>query len=44
MLIAGVAVNEGAEAWRGEGCCVGSPLEGFERDGVACDDDCCAHD
>ena len=26
LLIAGVAVKEGAEAWRGDGCCVGSPL------------------
>ena len=42
LLIAGVAVKEGAEAWRGEGCCVGSPLDGFERDGGACHDDCCA--
>jgi divalent metal cation (Fe/Co/Zn/Cd) transporter len=42
LLIAGVAVKEGAEAWRGEGCCVGSPLDGFQRDGAACRDDCCA--
>jgi divalent metal cation (Fe/Co/Zn/Cd) transporter len=41
LLIAAVAVREGAEAWRGEGCCVASPLggEGFVEDG--CDDDCC---
>jgi divalent metal cation (Fe/Co/Zn/Cd) transporter len=32
LLIAGVAVKEGLEAWRGEGCCVGSPLA---------HDDCC---
>lgn len=40
LLIAAVAVNEGAEAWRGEGCCVGSPLDGagFTND---CDDDRC---
>jgi divalent metal cation (Fe/Co/Zn/Cd) transporter len=25
LLIAGVAVNEGIESWRGEGCCVASP-------------------
>jgi divalent metal cation (Fe/Co/Zn/Cd) transporter len=31
LLIAGVAVREGMEAWRGEGCCVASPL----------DEDCC---
>jgi divalent metal cation (Fe/Co/Zn/Cd) transporter len=28
LLIAGVAFREGLEAWRGEGCCVSSPLEG----------------
>ena len=28
LLIAGVALKEGREAWRGEGCCVGSPLDG----------------
>jgi divalent metal cation (Fe/Co/Zn/Cd) transporter len=36
LLIAGVAVKEGREAWRGEGCCVSSPLDGV---GFA-DDDC----
>jgi divalent metal cation (Fe/Co/Zn/Cd) transporter len=43
LLIAGMAVKEGAEAWRGEGCCVASPLDGagFVDDG--CDDVCCAH-
>jgi divalent metal cation (Fe/Co/Zn/Cd) transporter len=41
LLIAGVAVKEGAEAWRGEGCCVGSPLDGFTVEGDACHDDCC---
>jgi divalent metal cation (Fe/Co/Zn/Cd) transporter len=41
LLIAAVAVKEGAEAWRGEGCCVSSPLDsvGFADD--ACHDDCC---
>jgi divalent metal cation (Fe/Co/Zn/Cd) transporter len=41
LLIAGVAVREGTESWRGEGCCVSSPLDGvgFADDG--CDDDCC---
>lgn len=41
LLIAGVAVREGAEAWRGEGCCVASPLDGagfIEHD--RCCDDC----
>jgi divalent metal cation (Fe/Co/Zn/Cd) transporter len=41
LLIAGVAIKEGAEAWRGDGCCVGSPLDGFAVEGVACADDCC---
>jgi len=41
LLIAGVAVKEGREAWRGDGCCVGSPLDGFAVDGEACADDCC---
>jgi len=41
LLIAGVAVREGLEAWRGEGCCVASPLDGvgFADD---CGDECCA--
>jgi divalent metal cation (Fe/Co/Zn/Cd) transporter len=42
LLIAGVAVKEGAEAWRGEGCCVASPLDGAGFvDDDCCDDDCC---
>ena len=41
LLIAGVAVREGLEAWRGEGCCVGSPLDGFTAGEDACEDDCC---
>jgi divalent metal cation (Fe/Co/Zn/Cd) transporter len=39
LLIAGVAVREGMEAWRGDGCCVASPL-----DGVSVADPCCGHD
>jgi hypothetical protein len=44
LLIAAVAVKEGAEAWRGEGCCVASPLDGvgFAEDG--CQDECCTHE
>jgi divalent metal cation (Fe/Co/Zn/Cd) transporter len=40
LLIAGVAVREGAEAWRGEGCCVSSPLDGvgFSEPDACCDD------
>jgi divalent metal cation (Fe/Co/Zn/Cd) transporter len=44
LLIAGVAVKEGAEAWQGEGCCVSS-LDGvgFAHDDCDhdCRDDCC---
>jgi divalent metal cation (Fe/Co/Zn/Cd) transporter len=42
LLIAAVAVKEGLEAWRGEGCCVSSPLDGagFAEEGC-CDEDCC---
>src|SRR5215216_5481393 len=43
LLIAAVAVKEGAEAWRGEGCCVSSPLDGAGFADDPCDDDCCAH-
>ena len=42
LLIAAVAVKEGLEAWRGEGCaCVSDPLAGLE-DSDDCADDCCA--
>jgi divalent metal cation (Fe/Co/Zn/Cd) transporter len=40
LLIAAVAVKEGGEAWRGEGCCVADPLAGVSEPG--CTDDCCA--
>ena len=39
LLIAGVAVKEGREAWRREGCCVSSPV-----DGVGLSDNCCSRD
>ena len=42
LLIAGVAVKEGLEAWRGEGCCVSSPLDGGGFDPGDCRVDCCA--
>ncbi len=38
LLIAFVAVSEGREAWRGEGCCVSAPTP---RRPDACQDDCC---
>jgi len=43
LLIAGVAVREGLESWRGDGCCVSSPLDGARfADDAGCDDACCA--
>jgi divalent metal cation (Fe/Co/Zn/Cd) transporter len=43
LVIAGVAVKEGRESWRGESCCtapiVGADGEAHEDD--CCDDDCC---
>ena len=40
LVIAGFAVREGVEAWRGDACCtpVGALLAGDD----GCDDDCCA--
>jgi divalent metal cation (Fe/Co/Zn/Cd) transporter len=40
LLIAGVAVKEGREAWRGESCCT-APIPGGSRD-TCYDDDCCS--
>jgi divalent metal cation (Fe/Co/Zn/Cd) transporter len=40
LLIAGLAVKEGAEAWRGDGCCVSDPLSGARLDD-GCTDACC---
>lgn len=44
LIIAAVAVREGIEAWKGEGCC--SPIgTGTHHDGCGhadCQDDCCA--
>jgi divalent metal cation (Fe/Co/Zn/Cd) transporter len=41
LLIAGVAVREGLEAWSGEGCaCTANPLAGFTES--ACEDACCS--
>jgi divalent metal cation (Fe/Co/Zn/Cd) transporter len=44
LLIAGVAVKEGVEAWRGEGCCVSSPLDGVGFADDTCQDECCEHE
>lgn len=38
LLIAGVAVKEGRESWRGESCCTAPLAEGSDD---ACEDDCC---
>jgi divalent metal cation (Fe/Co/Zn/Cd) transporter len=42
LLIAAVALREGLEAWRGEGCCVSSPLDGVGFADDTCEDDCCS--
>jgi divalent metal cation (Fe/Co/Zn/Cd) transporter len=39
LLIAAVAVKEGREAWRGEGCCVASPATRAQRG--SCAEECC---
>ncbi|MEZ5077183.1 MAG: hypothetical protein R2725_07060 [Solirubrobacterales bacterium] len=41
LLIVAVAVKEGVEAWRGDGCCVSSPLDGAGFTEDPCEDDCC---
>ncbi len=41
LLIAGVAVKEGRESWRGESCCAAPMVAGSGEDDC-CDDDCCA--
>jgi divalent metal cation (Fe/Co/Zn/Cd) transporter len=38
LVIAGVAVREGLETWRGEGCCAPPVLSAA---GSSCEDDCC---
>jgi divalent metal cation (Fe/Co/Zn/Cd) transporter len=38
LVIAAVALREGIETWRGEGCCAGPALR---RPGEACSDSCC---
>lgn len=43
LVIAAVAVREGLEAWRGEGCACGPTQTSgsVEPAGAGCDDDCC---
>jgi divalent metal cation (Fe/Co/Zn/Cd) transporter len=38
LAIAAIAIREGAQTWRGEGCCAGSALDSTDQ---ACADDCC---
>jgi divalent metal cation (Fe/Co/Zn/Cd) transporter len=40
LLIAALAVKEGREAWRGEGCCVAAPLP-QDPGSHGCHEDCC---
>jgi len=42
LLIAALAVKEGTEAWRGEGCCVSDPLAGAQPFHEDRQDGCCA--
>ena len=44
LLIAAVAVKEGREAWRGEGCCVSSPVPPGALVSRDCESECCAHE
>jgi hypothetical protein len=43
LLIAGVAVKEGRESWRGESCCT-APVVAGSAQKDCCDDDCCGPD
>lgn len=40
LLIAGVAVKEGRESWRGESCCT-APVVASKAEDEHCDDGCC---
>lgn len=42
LIIAAVAVKEGREAWRGEGCCAPVAVGAAQADG--CTDGCCANE
>jgi divalent metal cation (Fe/Co/Zn/Cd) transporter len=41
LAVAAIAIREGIETWRGDGCCASSPLAGPARGG-RCDDGCCS--
>jgi divalent metal cation (Fe/Co/Zn/Cd) transporter len=38
--ISAIAIKEGRETWRGDGCCTTTPIDTVTHD--ACQDDCCA--
>ncbi|SDK51061.1 Cation efflux family protein [Glycomyces sambucus] len=44
LVIAGVAVKEGVEAWRGDNCCAPNAAPAAGADATACEDGCCTHD
>ena len=44
LVIAGVAINEGRNAWRGDLCCAAGSSEPRASQGAGCDDGCCADD
>jgi len=45
LVIAAVAVKEGREAWRGEGCCTPARLETTgQMETAPCPDGCCSHE
>lgn len=41
LVIAAIALREGSETWRGEGCCA---APGLAPAAAPCEDDCCGHD
>jgi divalent metal cation (Fe/Co/Zn/Cd) transporter len=41
LLIGGLALKEGIEAWRGEGCCAPGAVPAGPDADACCDDDCC---
>jgi len=43
LVIAGVAVKEGVEAWKGDNCCAPAAVLVKGGDEAACDDGCCDH-
>lgn len=45
VAVAGIAVKEGIEAWKGDACCApAAVLTDAESSTAGCDDGCCAHE